>query len=820
VEDVYLKKNTKFISVVVFAILSFFVFFGNLYAADVFKPGEVFIVGEFIYNDDYTPTTDDCTISIYSPTGSTLVNEVVMDVETNGWHYYSYTAPSTEGKYPAFITCGTLIGGDLLKVDKSFRVREPEVTNSSIASSVWSSGSRTLTAFGSLVSDVATSVWSSSARTLTAFGSLAADVWNNTFAPTRRLTDKTLTGGGSIATEIYIDTLETTVVTEVQNNGALISALNNISAADVWAAGTRTLTGSVDISSSSVNSIWNTASSGLTTAGSIGKLVADNLDAQISSRGTSNLTAGDVWSSATRTLTDYSTSSIASAVWANGARTLTNYGNDITAADVWNVLASSLTTVGSIGSQLATNVDEQTSAVLAQAQANAVLVGALNNISATDVWSAATRSLTSAVDLSNASAQGVWDIATINLSSAGTIGRLLVDNIDEQISTRGVSNLTATDVWSAATRTLTDYSDSAIASAVWANATRTLTNYGNDITAADVWNVLASSLTIVGSIGEQISNNLDASISSISGANNWNVRMGNVERVQAGYTYRTKIFILNSSSAPTTPFSAPTVTVYDASRNVVASNVPTNFISTGVYEYTYTVASGAAQGLWETVASTEVESGKIIQTNDYWEVAGSPAQVLINSVTSPVPSSISANVTITNEGLTGYEYQYEWCVVTSLNNPCGGNDDVYYALAAKFINPGEDWNTNLSAVASTAGTYYFKLVVYFGTESSSASRVFTIPQAGGGPGSGGGSGGGGGGSASPAVIIPPADIVSCKGADFDKNGTVDSIDFSILLYFWKTSAPFGNPCVDINKDGKVDSVDFSIMLFEWGKKSI
>jgi hypothetical protein len=41
---------------------------------------------------------------------------------------------------------------------------------SSVATSVWSAGTRTLTGFGTLVSDVATAVWSAATRTLTAFG--------------------------------------------------------------------------------------------------------------------------------------------------------------------------------------------------------------------------------------------------------------------------------------------------------------------------------------------------------------------------------------------------------------------------------------------------------------------------------------------------------------------------------------------------------------------------------------------------------------------------------------------------------------------------
>lgn len=53
------------------------------------------------------------------------------------------------------------------------------------ASDVWSHATRTLTSFGTLVSDVASAVWSAGARTLTSFGTLASDVWSSA---TRTLT--------------------------------------------------------------------------------------------------------------------------------------------------------------------------------------------------------------------------------------------------------------------------------------------------------------------------------------------------------------------------------------------------------------------------------------------------------------------------------------------------------------------------------------------------------------------------------------------------------------------------------------------------------
>jgi len=800
--------------------------FFSLAAYSKFAPGAAVTIGEFVYEDDLTPSFDDCLLTVKNPAGTTVVNAVIMTENADGWHYHTFTPASTSGIWPAVMVCGS--GADTVKADKTFEVGLTEVDNDGIAADVWSYGTRTMTSFGSLVSDI----WSAGTRSLTTIGSLAADIWSDGFAPTRRLTNGTLTGGGTLSTESFVttavDSAESDIIAEVIESQNLINALNDISAADVWAAGTRTLTGSVTVtgdvtlSAAARQAIWDTATSGLTTNGSVGKQVVDNLNATVSSRGTSNLTAADVWAAATRTLTDYSTSSIATAVWANGARTLTNYGNDITAQQVWDVLTTSLNTADSIGSLLATNVDGQISEVLAEVIESQSLINALNDITAAEVWAAGTRTLTGSVTvtgdvtLSAAARQAIWDTATSGLTTSGSVGKQIVDNLNATVSSRGTSNLTAADVWAAGTRTLTDYSTSSIATAVWANAARTLTNYGNDITAQQVWDVLSSSLTTIGSIGAQVATNLDAAVTTRASLtaqqDGWKVMMSDVDRQMATKLYRAKVTVLDYQSSPAASFTVPSITVYDADRNAAVSGAAMTSIATGVYEYTYTIAGGAAQGLWESVVTTQVESGKTVTTNDYWEVTSSPAQVLINSVSDVIVPGIAANITITNEGLTGYEYDYEWCVVTDATNPCGGGNDTYHATAAKFLNPGEDFNTILTATVTTPGNYLFKLVVYFGNDNSRASRTFTAesgvtPP----PPPPGGGGGGGGGS-----TTPPA-TVACEGSDLNGDDQVNSIDFSILLAFWKTEAPFLNKCVDINVDSQVDSVDFSILLYEWGR---
>ena len=67
------------------------------------------------------------------------------------------------------------------------------------------------------------------------------------------------------------------------------------------------------------------------------------------------------------------------------------------------------------------------------------------------------------------------------------------------------------------------------------------------------------------------------------------------------------------------------------------------------------------------------------------------------------------------------------------------------------------------------------------------------------------------GSSTPPIGTTPEPTTTFSTADFNRDHVVDSIDFSILLYFWKKTPPFKNLYVDINKDAKVNPIDFSIL---------
>ena len=447
-------------------------------------------------------------------------------------------------------------------------------------------------------------------------------------------------------------------------------------------------------------------------------------------------------------------STIPTAVWAfSGTKALNDFGA-LTAA-VWGVATSSLTSPGSIGLQLATNSSSQTA--------------------------------------SSTIASAVWSFATRNLSdSTLTSGGSLATIANLQSATSSIN----TNIANASTSLAS--SIAALPGTIWSYSARTLSSVGTLV--SDIWNASTRTLTSL----------------TLSSQSPWTMTTSDFGTITAGSNYLATVNTIYNGTL-TDSANVPTVTIYDPSRNVIANNVAMSRVATGTYSYSYTTSGGAEAGTWESVFSATVESGKTLPGNDYWTVVTTPAQVIINSISDTSIPQVGANITITNEGLSGNEYQYEWCVVSNVNNTCGGGDDVFHATAAKYINSGEDFNTTLTADVPEVGNYYFKVIVYFGTDSSGASRTFTAtpaPSGGtGGNSGGGGGGGGGGGSGNP----PPPSSTGLR-ADLNRDGKVNSIDFSILLYFWKSRPPFSNKYVDINKDGKIDSIDFSILLYEWGKK--
>jgi predicted Fe-Mo cluster-binding NifX family protein len=252
-------------------------------------------------------------------------------------------------------------------------------------------------------------------------------------------------------------------------------------------------------------SIWDALTSGLTTVGSIGKLLVDNINATISSR--SSHTAADVWSVATRTLT--SLGSLATDVWSVATRTLTSGTNIVLAKGTgvtgFNDLdaAGVRSAVGLASANLDTQLDalptalENAIAVWDEDAADHLVLGTtgkkLNDLSSgADPWATAvpgsysagtagyilgtnlnatisSRLASSAITLNS----GAVTVGSIN-NDVITASSIAIDAIDASAIAAdavveiqsGLSTLNANDVWSAATRTLTSGANIALAKGV------------------------------------------------------------------------------------------------------------------------------------------------------------------------------------------------------------------------------------------------------------------------------------------------------------------------------------------------------------------
>ncbi len=60
--------------------------------------------------------------------------------------------------------------------------------------------------------------------------------------------------------------------------------------------------------------------------------------------------------------------------------------------------------------------------------------------------------------------------------------------------------------------------------------------------------------------------------------------------------------------------------------------------------------------------------------------------------------------------------------------------------------------------------------------------------------------------------LTPVEPIKEEIADLNKDGRVNLVDASILMYWWQRSNPQKG---DFNKDGVVDLKDFSLMLSRW-----
>jgi hypothetical protein len=412
------------------------------------------------------------------------------------------------------------------------------------------------------MSGTAGSVWSYVTRTLTSGSGLTAgDVW--TYAT------RTTTGG---------------TVTDVTNPVAVSTTSMSGIAGTVWSAATRTITGGTITTNSDKTgySLSGTQSFNLTgnitgnVSGSVGSVTSAVTVATASMTGI----AGTVWSNATRTITGgtittvsdktgyslsgtqsfnltgnitgsvsgsvgsvtgsvgsvvspvtvatASMSGIANTVWSTNISSYTSpsagyslynatAGGGITAGDVWSYATRTLTsggagiTAGDVWSYVLSNTDS--------AETNLVTAAGGAGITAGDVWTYVTREITGGViDTNNDKTDYALSTAGVNAVQSGlsTVTTAQVgQEVDASLLDVGLTSVITGRIDAAVSSRLatssyvTPPTTAAIATSVWTAATRTLTS-GAGATAGDVWTYNIAGITSSGSAGAQLN---DASVS-------------------------------------------------------------------------------------------------------------------------------------------------------------------------------------------------------------------------------------------------------------------------------------------------------------------
>lgn len=284
------------------------------------------------------------------------------------------------------------------------------------------------------------------------------------------------------------------------------------------------------------DAVWDEARSGHVAGGSFGEGVASVAGAVGSVTG---LTASDV--GAIKTKTDFlpsATAGSAGGVFIAGTNAATTVTTAFTTTFTGNLTGSVASVSGAVGSvtgltaadvgAIKTKTDFLPSATAGAA--GGVFIAGTN--AATTVTTSLTTTFTgnltgnvggnvtgsvgsvaAGVTLAAGVVQSIWDALTSALTTSGSVGKLLVDNVNATISSRstyaGGDTAGTTTLLSRLTSTRAGYLDNLSAGAVATAAAVTALPQA-------VWDALTSALTTVGSIGKLLVDRIDAAISSRS----------------------------------------------------------------------------------------------------------------------------------------------------------------------------------------------------------------------------------------------------------------------------------------------------------------
>lgn len=202
------------------------------------------------------------------------------------------------------------------------------------------------------------------------------------------------------------------------------------------------------------------------------------------------------------------------------------------------------------------------------------------------------------------------------------------------------------------------------------------------------------------------------------------IELSDFDSITGGSKYQAKLNVFDYKGSPANLSEIPKINIYDPQLNLIVDNVNMIYSSSGYYTYNYTTASTSVSGVYETIVTSNY-SNNIVYKNDYWSISSSPADVILINITDKSIPTIIALGNITNMGSAGSDFYYTWCIVNSTTNNCGGNDDLDYQSATRWINAKESWVASFGLETNVIGLLYFKL--YARAKGDPDWAVSTLP---------------------------------------------------------------------------------------------
>lgn len=232
-----------------------------------------------------------------------------------------------------------------------------------------------------------------------------------------------------------------------------------------------------------------------------------------------------------------------------------------------------------------------------------------------------------------------------------------------------------------------------------------------------------------------------------------------------------------------TGYASPRSTVYALVDGKAAENARAG--GDGSYEIVIDLIARGAYTFGVYAVDTSNTKSSTFSTS--FTVSGARTSALSNINIPPTlkatPDPVNPGATLT---LSGFTMPGASVTVENEKDKSSASKQSFTATAD---NSGA-WSVNVPTASFSTGTYKARAKAKFtnGSETNySAFVLYGVGQA----------------------------ATRATSADLNRDGKVNLVDFSILLFWWNTDGGTSNPSADINGDGRVSLTDFSILLFNW-----